>query len=379
MRTRVRLDGPPQEGTRFATERLVCEVLGVELGAARRLLAEFPALLPIAQDEAAARELEGKFAELGVGVSIVVIPDGATKHCAFHPSFFEASRCTNCGRVLCLICGRQPNGICTLCQQKISRRRRNQRIRVGVLLTVLFGVCMLGVKEWRRRNVGWERSHRIAVILVQNAGAPLSTDLAAAFAQRADAVERALSVQRQRYSPTADAPVELTVVGPVSEATVPPSLESTGLLDLLTFNLALGRYAEQHDEIAGVDGSSFDVRLYVRVQQADDSREMAEGLGQQQGRIGVVTTAISPSGIDFAWFVVIHEYLHTRGATDKYGVDGRASIPEGLAEPNLVPLYPQPGTELMARGRPLSPTEEDLPGAPSTWVVGKWTATEIHW
>ncbi len=351
----------------------------MELGAARRVLAEFPALLPIDHDEAAARQLEGKFAELGVAAGVVTVPGGTASRCAFHPSFFEASRCATCGQVLCLICARQANGTCAVCQEKISRRRRYQRIRVGVLLTVLFGVCMLGVKEWRRRNLGWERPHRIAVILVQDADTSLSLELRDAFAQRAEAVEAALLVQRQRYSPTANAPVELSVVGPVSEAAVLPSLESSGLLDLLTFNLALGRYAEQHDELAGVDGSSFDVRLYVRVQQAEDSREMAEGLGQQQGRIGVVTTEISPSGIDFAWFVVIHEYLHTRGATDKYGVDGRALNPHGLADPDQVPLYPQTGTELMARGRPLSPTEEDLPGAPATWVVGEWTATEIKW
>ena len=106
---------------------------------------------------------------------------------------------------------------------------------------------------------------------------------------------------------------------------------------------------------------------------------MAEGLAQQQGRVGVVSTQISQDGIDLAWFVAIHEYLHTRGATDKYGPNGRALHPQGYADPTQEPLLPQLGTELMARGRPESAIEEDIPGAPETWVVGKQTAEEIGW
>jgi hypothetical protein len=373
------LDGPPNNGTRFAAERLACSALGVDLAGARTFLGDFPALSPLTQTEPEARGLVAKWAEVGVPASVVTVPEGSNSHCAFHPRFLEASCCRECSQSLCLLCERRGKGICATCSQRALRRKRNQRIRVSVLLTILLGVCLFGAKEWRRRNLGWDRPHRVVVVLVQRPGSAVAPALSAAFAGRAMAVEAALSAQRRKYAPAAGAPVELTVVGPVDEVRPPPSLDQSGVLGLLQFNLALERYADEHDERLGYDSSPFDARLYVRVAQSTGRLEAAEGIGQQQGRIGVVSTEISAAGIDFAWFVAIHEYLHTRGATDKYGPDGRARNPEGYANPAQVPLLPQAGTELMARGRPQSLTNEDIPGPPDTWVIGQWTASEIGW
>lgn len=379
MRARVRLDGPSSGATRFAAERLVCGALGVELALARSVLDRLPATLPIAQPEPEARDLARKLTDAGVPSSAIAVPKGNDNVCVYHSRFLESARCSECSRPLCLICERQGEGDCFDCVQRAKRRKRNQRLRIAVLLTILFGVCSLGVKEWRRRHLGWERPHRVLVVLVNGPGKALASGLSSAFAARAEAVERTLELQRRRYSPNSLAPIELTVVGPVAEASPPPALDDADLWSLLQFNLELRSYAEQHDDRSGVDGSPFDVRLYVRASQSTGRSEAAEGLGQQHGSIGVVSTEISVDGVDFAWFVAIHEYLHTRGATDKYGPDGRAVSPQGYANPEQEPLLPQHGTELMARGRPQSLTMEDIPGAPESWVIGKWTAAEIGW
>jgi hypothetical protein len=380
MRTRVRLETRPAPESRFAAERIICEALAVDLAGARRVLEHYPTLLPITQSEASARELATRLAEAGLPTSLVTIPEGTTRTCVFHPRFMEGAVCRDCSRPLCLICERKANaGTCVDCRTLAVRRKRNQRVRVAVLLSILLGVCLLGVKEWKRRNLGWDRSHRIAVVLVQDPNAPLSEELRVAFAKRASVVEQALAHQRQSFSPNSAPPVSLTVLGPIDELYAPPTLETTGLVDLLTFNVALARYAEAHDDALSLKSSLFDVRIYVRAKDASDAVEAAEGLGQQKGRVGVVSTRVSLDGIDFAWFVVMHEYLHTRGATDKYGPDGRAVYPMGFADPTLVPPIPQTRTELMARGRRENETEEDLPGEPDTWVIGKWTAEEIGW
>lgn len=379
MKARVRLDGPPSPATRFGAERLICGAVGVDLASARSLLDRFPSLLPIAQSDAEAAELVDKLVGAGLLASTVVIPPGSHSHCAFHSRFLEASRCAGCSHALCVICERQGNGSCVECRRRAARRKRNQRIRISVLLTILFGVCLFGVKEWRRRHLAWDRAHRVLVVLVQEPQSPLLPAVGVRFAERASAVSLALTEQRRRYAPAAGAPVELSVAGPVDAVGVPPMLEDSGAWGLLQFNLALSRYAAAHDDRLGIDTSPFDVRLYVRVTPSGGLNVAAEGFGQQQGSIGVVSTEISEAGIDLAWFVAIHEYLHTRGASDKYGADGRARYPEGYAEPTLEPVLPQRGTELMARGRPQSLTDEDIPGAPETWVIGPWTAREIGW
>jgi hypothetical protein len=165
----------------------------------------------------------------------------------------------------------------------------------------------------------------------------------------------------------------------VTERSSLPEAQADSVFDLLKLNLDLGRYASAHDEALGLDLDQFDVRVYVRALDSDGLVERAEGFGQEGGRIGVVSTEVTPEGVNFAWFVVVHEYLHTRGAKDKYDARGMALRPEGLADPSLPPGTAQPGTELMARSRPTGSGSEDLPGPPEQWTVGRWTAEEIGW
>jgi hypothetical protein len=252
-------------------------------------------------------------------------------------------------------------------------------MRVAILLLLLVFVGLLGWKEVRRRHARWERPQRVAIVLVETPGSEVSDELIASFSGEAGAVESALMHERRRYRADAPAPLDLEVFGPVEARRESPVPSGNGLLELLKFNLALFGYARELDSAVSLDADLFDVRIYLRVRESGGSREAAEGLGQHGGTIGVVSTEISHDGISFAWFVALHELFHTRGATDKYDVTGRALVPQGLAEPNQSPLFPQKATELMARGRPLSPSVEDIPGSPSTWVVGEWTAREIGW
>jgi len=62
--------------------------------------------------------------------------------------------------------------------------------------------------------------------------------------------------------------------------------------------------------------------------------------------------------------VITHELLHTFGATDKYDLStGLPLYPEGFAEPQLIPRYPQQLAEIMAGRMPLAATEARLPTA----------------
>ena len=53
--------------------------------------------------------------------------------------------------------------------------------------------------------------------------------------------------------------------------------------------------------------------------------------------------------------VIAHELLHTVGATDKYDpAANESSPPEGYAEPDKIPFFPQTFVGLMAGRIPLS-------------------------
>jgi hypothetical protein len=95
--------------------------------------------------------------------------------------------------------------------------------------------------------------------------------------------------------------------------------------------------------------------------------------------VGLVEVELDATMVDFALFVAAHELLHTLGATDRYDDAGEPLVPEGLADPDLEPRYPQHATEVMARHRAVAPGRSKPPESLDELVVGDTTAREIGW
>ena len=73
--------------------------------------------------------------------------------------------------------------------------------------------------------------------------------------------------------------------------------------------------------------------------------------------------------------VIAHELLHTLGATDKYDLrTNQPTHPDGYAEPEREPLYPQSFAELMGGRIPVSDTESKMPESLQQVIVGAKTA-----
>jgi len=76
----------------------------------------------------------------------------------------------------------------------------------------------------------------------------------------------------------------------------------------------------------------------------------------------------------------LHEVLHTLGATDKYNLANDLPIyPDGFAEPDLKPLYPQRFAEVMGGRIPQSNTTANMPDHIKYAFIGPATAAEIGW
>ena len=77
--------------------------------------------------------------------------------------------------------------------------------------------------------------------------------------------------------------------------------------------------------------------------------------------------------------IIAHEFLHTLGATDKYSpVDGQPIGPDGIAEPDRQPLFPQRYAEIMGGRIALSETDAVIPKNLRYAVIGQLTASEIN-
>ena len=262
------------------------------------------------------------------------------------------------------------------------RSRRFFYIRVAVLLTILAGVLLWAWRDARSRRArnAWDHTLTVAVVVV-----PLeSVDEAAIAALRArlPALEDRLAAELARHRPGAPRPFRFELVGPAGAASPPPLPTADGLVDLVEHSLSLARYLKDIDSRAGLEPDLYDSRIYVamrRPRKAD--RTLVEGRSEQGGRVGVVELELDAEAeaVDLALIVVAHELLHTLGALDKYDSSGRTRVPLGLAEPERVPLFPQPYAEIMARNRMVSASEERVPGGLAEIAVGPSTAREIGW
>jgi hypothetical protein len=265
-------------------------------------------------------------------------------------------------------------------EARAARKRTFFRVRVAVLLTVLVGVLLWAWRDVRARRARNDWDHTLYVAIVVMRLERVDDAALAALRARVPALEDRLAAELRRVRPDAPRPFRLTLVGPVDASAPPPAPEGDGPLDLVRHALALSSYVKDVDARAGVEPDLYDVRVYVAVKRPRlAERTLVEGRSEQGGRVGLVEVELDAETPDLPLIVVAHELLHTLGATDKYDAGGRTAFPLGLAEPDRVPPFPQRFAEIMARNRPISASEERVPGDVAEIAVGPTTAREIGW
>jgi hypothetical protein len=156
---------------------------------------------------------------------------------------------------------------------------------------------------------------------------------------------------------------------------VPPG---DGIVSAAKYAFSLHSFSTDIDERAAVPSRGFDARIYLVVR-TPSARGFVEGQSEHGGRVGIAQAELDESTVDFALFVAAHELFHTLGATDRYGADGRTLFPEGLAEPEKAPLFPQRYAELMARNRPIDAEHEVPPSLSQSSRSARRPAGEIGW
>ena len=121
------------------------------------------------------------------------------------------------------------------------------------------------------------------------------------------------------------------------------------------------------------------VRMFVLYHDPTKYNQVTHSVGLQRGLVGIVNAYGVKSQEVQNNMVIAHEFLHTVGATDKYGSNGNPIIPYGLGNPKQSPMYPQAKAEIMAGRRAISQTAFEMPTNFKSVVVGTKTAQEIGW
>jgi hypothetical protein len=250
-------------------------------------------------------------------------------------------------------------------------------LRITVLLLVLLVVAG---QAWfdRFSTTSWQRTVLVGAFPLSADASPATARYLAQLDQGTiDGVGDFLKAQARRYGVGIEEPIELKLYPllPVP----PPALDSgAGVLMRILWSLRLRYY--RFRSLATVSGPRPKIVLFLLYHDPALTQSLPHSAGLQRGLSAVVHLFASRSQQAQNRIVITHELLHTFGATDKYDLaTGLPQYPEGFAEPQLVPRYPQQLAEIMAGRMPLSATEARLPDSLAEERLGPLTAREIGW
>lgn len=249
-------------------------------------------------------------------------------------------------------------------------------IRVSILLLVLFFVAVSTLLT-QARSTDWDSSLWIKIY-------PINADGSAAAGRYIDklnvdafrSIEDFIGREIGKYGHDLKRPVRVELGNEIAEQ--PPALDSgPTTLSVMLWSLKIRWWAGSVTE--DQDDPAPDVRIFVRYHSPVNEFRLENSVGLQKGMVGVVNAFASRQQMGMNNVIIAHEFLHTLGATDKYDpVNGNPYFPEGYAEPDRRPRFPQRYAEIMGGRIAVSEFDAMVPMGLRYAVIGEKTATEIQ-
>lgn len=249
-------------------------------------------------------------------------------------------------------------------------------IRISILLLIL---VFVGLSTWltQARSTDWNNSLWVKVYPINADSSEASEKYISKLRVEDFAdIEEFIAAEASRYGKTVDRPLRMELGEAISEQ--PPNLDgASSMLDVMLWSLKMRWWASS---TAGEqDSIDPDVRVFVRYHAPERTLMLENSMGLQKGMIGIVNAYASRRQRGTNNVIIAHEFLHTLGATDKYdGLNGQPIYPDGIADPNRKPLYPQKLAEIMGGRIALAEDDALVPMNLNYAIIGPLTASEIN-
>ncbi|WJW76102.1 hypothetical protein QVG61_03140 [Thiohalobacter sp. IOR34] len=258
-----------------------------------------------------------------------------------------------------------------------ERHSNLRRLRVAFLLLVLVAV---GGQQWlgRLRVTAWDSPLWVAVYPINGDGSAAAARYIAALSDASFApIEVWLARQARRYGLALEQPVTVRLAPEVHAQPPRPPADGNPFRVML-WSLQMRFWAWRTEQLS--DGPPANISMFVKYFDPARHPRLEHSVGLQKGLLGVVNAYASGRMAGQNQVVITHELLHTLGASDKYDMRTLQPIyPDGFAEPERRPRYPQRLAEIMGGRIPLSPREARQPGRLGRTLLGTATAREIRW
>ncbi|MBA3695502.1 MAG: hypothetical protein H0W85_01740 [Methylotenera sp.] len=250
-----------------------------------------------------------------------------------------------------------------------------RKLRILILLLVLATVIQ---QTWLEKvDLNWKHNFYVAVYPVNaDRSAKVSDYLRTLTRDNFEPLAEYYAVEAATYKLGLRRPIEVQLGAQVND--IPPAPpQNSSLLDTIIWSLKFKYFAWQHSPKVNVKP---EIRLYLLYYDPAAHHRLSHSTAINNGRIGRVNLFGDSSYAKQNLVIVAHELLHTLNATDKYDLSTTLpSYPDGFAESNKSPLYPQDFAELMGGRVPIDETHAKIPKSLQETLIGKKTAREIGW
>lgn len=250
-----------------------------------------------------------------------------------------------------------------------------RKLRILILLFILF---LVAAGSWieHARLIDWKEPIWVAVYPIAGDDSPRTRSyLKRLKLLHFQPIENFFSDQGRRFRGVPRQPAKILLGRPGNKQPPRPP-ENGSVLAVMYWSLRLRYWAWRNED----DSLLGDVSLFVVYHDPAVRPSVPHSLGLKEGHIGVVHGFADDSMTQANNVVIVHELLHTLGASDKYDPRNNFPIhPNGYAQPGLDPLHPQAKAEIMAGRIPVSADQAVIPKGLRQTVIGAATASEIGW
>lgn len=252
-----------------------------------------------------------------------------------------------------------------------------RKFRILILLLVLM-VAVVSTQLDRFYMTRWNAPIVVALYPINADGSTATANYleklnSAQFA----AIEQFFKDEAREFKISLDTPIQITLAPTLQAAPPQPPASKSGLT-VMAWSLHLRWWAWRTPPAP--PGPTPRIQLFLQYYDPVKHPSVSHSTGLEKGKVGVVNLFATKEDAGSNQVIIAHELLHTLGATDKYNLlNAQPRFPEGFAEPDKSPPYPQRFAEVMGGRIPQSPVEALIPDSLQLVVVGPKTAVEIGW
>lgn len=246
-------------------------------------------------------------------------------------------------------------------------------LRIAILLVTLLVVV---IESWRDQNQNWDKPIQVLLHPINADGRSSTQKYIQSLTDQDFADSKQYLQENIQHYYGKNTPVYFRYGRALT--VIPPAVPSSGkVLDNIVWSLKFRYYAwKQHEKNDGYPTAT----LYLHYYDPEYRSRLMHSTALEKGRIGIVNLFANTKQHGSNQVVLVHELLHTFGATDKYDLrTGQPLYPIGFAEPNKQPRYPQSKAELMGGYIPISPQKQQTPKHLNQTMISRLTAEEVGW